>query len=77
MKNCYYCGGEQIEKMTTFLYEENDQVWIIRNVPAYVCKQCGEKEYTQDMTHRILTYLKQPPRPVEILHVPAYEMVAA
>lgn len=74
MNRCYFCGGEMAEQLTVFVYEENEQVWVIRNVPAYVCKQCGEKEYTQETTHRILSFLKQPPRPVEILHVPAYDL---
>jgi YgiT-type zinc finger domain-containing protein len=74
MKRCYFCGGETEEQLTVFVYEENGQVWVIRNVPTYVCKQCGEKEYTQETTHQILSLLKQPPRPAEILHVPAYDL---
>ncbi len=74
MKRCHLCEGELEERLTTFVYEEDGQLWVIRNVPAYVCKQCGEKEYSQETTHRILTFLKQPPRPVEILHVPAYDL---
>ena len=77
MHRCYYCGGEQVEQLTTFVYEDDDQFWVVRNVPALVCIRCGEKEYTQDVTHRVLTLRKQPPRPREILHVPAYELVAA
>ncbi len=76
MSRCHCCGGELVEQLTTFLYEENGQVWIIRNVPAFVCKQCGEKEYSQETTHRILSFLKQPPRPVDIIHVPAYDWAA-
>ncbi len=76
MNRCHSCGGELVEEPTTFLYEENGQVWIIRNVPAFVCKQCGQKEYSQETTHRILSFLKQPPRPVEIMHVPTYDWAA-
>jgi hypothetical protein len=43
-------------------------------VPAFVCTRCGEKEYTQETTRRVLALLKQPPRPREILHVPTYEL---
>lgn len=74
MKRCTFCGGEQIEQLTTFVYEDEGRVWVIRNVPTFVCQQCGEKEYLQETTHRILAFLKQPPRPVEILHVPAYDL---
>jgi len=76
MKHCYFCGGELVEQITSFLYEENGQLWVVRNVPTYVCNQCGEKEYTQEITHQILTLLKQPCRPAEILHVPAYDLTA-
>lgn len=77
MKQCYFCGSEQQEQLTTFVYEDDGQVWVVRNVPTYVCQQCGEKEYSQATTRRILTMLKQPPRPVEILHVPAYDLAVA
>jgi YgiT-type zinc finger domain-containing protein len=76
MNRCHFCGGELVEQLTTFLYEENDQVCIVRNVPAFVCKQCGEKEYAQETTHRILTFLKHPTRPADILHVPTYDLAA-
>ena len=45
MHQCYYCGGEQVEQPTTFVYEDEDQFWVVRNVPALVCTRCGEKEY--------------------------------
>ena len=77
MMTCYYCRGEMIEQQTTFMYEDNGEFWIIRNVPAYVCAQCGEKEYTQGTTRRILALLSHPPRPRDIVHVPAYELAVA
>ena len=76
MSQCYFCGGEQIEELTTFVYEDHGQIWLVRNVPTYICSQCGEREYTQTTTHRILLLLKQPPRPAEIVHVPAYDLTA-
>lgn len=77
MKRCAFCGGQLYEELTTFIYEDGTQVWIVRNVPTFVCQQCGEKEYSQDTTHRVLTLLKQPPRPVEIVQVPAYDLALA
>ena len=74
MRRCSFCGGDLVEELTTFVYEEKGQVWVIRNVPSYVCKQCAEKEYSEETTHQILTLLRQPPRLSEILHVPAYDL---
>ena len=74
MKECVFCGGELVEQTTTFVHEDHGDVWVVRNVPSFVCQQCGEKEYSQETTRRILAFVKQPPRPIEILHVPAYEL---
>ncbi len=77
MNKCYFCGGEQIEKLTTFIHEENEQIRVIRHVPARVCTRCGEKEYTPRITQQILDLLKQAPNPTEVLHVLAYDMTVS
>lgn len=78
MPSCFFCGSKMHKQLTTFVYEEDGQVWLIRNVPAYVCSQCGEKEYSQETTRQILSFVKHPSRPPsEILHVPAYDLKAA
>lgn len=73
MNRCYFCSGDLEEQLTTFVYAEDNIVWVIRQVPTYICKQCGEKEYSRETTHQILSLLQDPPRPTEILHVPAYD----
>jgi YgiT-type zinc finger domain-containing protein len=77
MNRCSLCEGELEEQMTTFVYEEHGQVWVVRNVPAFVCRQCGEKEYSPETTRRILALVKTSAPPVEILHVPAYDLAVA
>lgn len=74
---CFFCGGHMEEKLTTFVYEEGGHVSVVRDVPAWVCKQCGEREYAEQTTHRLLRLLKHPPRPSEITHVPTYEWAGA
>ena len=77
MNRCYFCGGRQTEQLTTFVYEDNGQVWIVRNVPALVCEQCGEREYRQEITNKILMLLKHPPLTTELVTVPAYDLATA
>jgi len=77
MNRCSFCGGELTEQQTTFVYEDDGHMWLIRGVPAFVCAQCGEKEYSEATTRQILALLDAPPRPVEILHVPAYDLAAS
>jgi YgiT-type zinc finger domain-containing protein len=75
MKTCYFCGGELVERRTTFIYEDRDgQVRIVRNVPALICKQCGEKEYSAETTRQIIATLQRNPHPAEMLRVPAYDL---
>ena len=77
MNKCYFCGGEQVEELTTFIHEENEQFQVIRHVPARVCTRCGEKEFTPQTTKQILALLKQAPHPDEVLHVLAYDMTVS
>ncbi len=74
MNACHFCGGELKEELTTFLHEDHGKMWLVRNVPAFVCMQCGEKEFSRTVTRQILSLLKRPPSPAEILQVPAYDM---
>ncbi|HSN75705.1 MAG TPA: YgiT-type zinc finger protein [Anaerolineae bacterium] len=60
LRDCGYCSGDLVEQLTTFVHEDDNQFWIVRNVPAFVCTRCGEKEYTQETTRRVLSLLKQP-----------------
>lgn len=73
MNKCYFCGGEQVDQLTTFVHEENGQLRVIRHVPAKVCSRCGEKEFSPQVTEQILELLEQA-QPSEILHVLAYDM---
>ncbi len=75
MTQCRFCDGSPVEQLTTFVHEDGDQFWIVCNMPAFVCTRCGEKEYSQETTQRVLSLLQRRPR--EILHVPVYELAAA
>jgi len=75
MTSCYYCGGALKEELTTFVYQgEAGQVYLVKNVPALVCQKCGEKEYSQEVTHRVVTLLRQSPLSYEVVHVPVYDL---
>ena len=71
---CHFCGGQQREELTTFVYEDDGRLVVVRNVPALVCQTCGEREYTPDITHRLYTYVRESPRPTATLIVPLYDL---
>lgn len=44
--NCSLCGGFVEERRVTVDYRMRAGLVIIENVPAGVCRQCGEQYYT-------------------------------
>ncbi len=43
--DCSFCGGEVTEQLVTVVRFYKGRVVIIENVPAGVCRQCGERYY--------------------------------
>lgn len=44
--NCSFCGGPVEERLVNVDYRTKTGLVIIENVPAGVCRQCGEQYYT-------------------------------
>jgi YgiT-type zinc finger domain-containing protein len=51
---CYFCGGTTKEKLVTDLYTEERLYVAVENVPADVCKQCGQRYYRPDVVDKLL-----------------------
>ncbi|NUQ26226.1 MAG: type II toxin-antitoxin system MqsA family antitoxin [Saprospiraceae bacterium] len=53
--NCPVCKiGEMKVGETTVLLERGASIIIIKNVPAYICENCGEKYYDSDITRQVM-----------------------
>jgi len=73
MGKCVFCGGPVLLKQVTFKHEHNDEMMLIKNVPAEVCLHCGEQMYTPDTTDQIISISKSPKKPIKIIQVPLYD----
>ncbi len=51
--NCFRCKGEMEHRLTKFILDLGHCVVIVKNVPALVCKQCGEKVFDDDTMERL------------------------
>ncbi len=71
--SCVFCGGKIISKKVTFIYEDGDQFFVIRNVPAEVCTQCGERTYSPEITDEIMNFAKQRFQPKNLINVPVFD----
>ena len=57
--DCSFCGGEVKEEKVELDYRYKGGLYIFQNVPAGVCRQCGEKyltaEVAKEIEHKIQT----------------------
>jgi HTH-type transcriptional regulator/antitoxin MqsA len=64
MTKCLYCKGELEEKHVSRVQEYEGRWYLIENLPALVCRQCGEVYYTPDTHDQVLDLVKTGTRPV-------------
>lgn len=49
LNKCYFCKGKVIQQHVTLDYRWGNNLVVIKDVPAGVCQQCGEKYLTSDV----------------------------
>jgi len=59
MEPCSLCGGEMEVKKAEVIKKVAGKVVVVKDVPAWVCKQCGERYYSIDTVDRINEILKE------------------
>ncbi len=45
MTKCYFCKGSVKDSRVRAIRERKGAIFVIDNVPAQVCQQCGEEYY--------------------------------
>ena len=50
---CSFCKGKLREGTTEFMAHAAGEVIVTKDVPAYVCEQCGEAYYTTGTSRKI------------------------
>lgn len=68
---CFMCKGVLEEKKVNYVVDLQETIIIIKDVPAKVCKQCGEQYFDDDTSEnieKIVNQLKQLSTEVTIVH---------
>lgn len=52
-ERCNYCKGNLEKGKTEFIAHVGDEVIVVRDIPAYVCNQCGEAYFTPEISRKI------------------------
>ncbi|KYF81814.1 type II toxin-antitoxin system MqsA family antitoxin [Sorangium sp. So ce134] len=72
---CVICKSGDVQAgTTTFTVERDGRTYVLRQVPARVCTQCGEAYFEAEVTKQILEQVEQASRSgaeVAVLHYQA------
>jgi len=74
---CSACQGELEARLNTFTSWIDDRLVVIENVPALVCKQCGETYYAPEIVERIQKLVWSGVKPTRTVETPVYDLNAA
>lgn len=73
--DCTFCGSEVEERRIDYDYRRRGHLLVMRNVPAGVCRQCGEKYFRPDVLKRMdqsfHDMFERHQKPDQVLDVPA------
>ena len=56
---CLYCKGELVREMVSYSVNRKGYHLIIDDVPAWVCKQCGEPLFDEETVDAIQEMLRE------------------
>ncbi len=71
---CQHCGGDcEPQRITLTLRRAQFGFAVMRNVPADVCQNCGESQFTIPTTGALITALQSKRTPDEIALIPIYD----
>ena len=78
LPNCHLCGGEYEKRRVRFILEAPGPA-IFENVPAEVCRRCGDRVFGDDALER-MDKIRDPyggQTPETFRRVPVYDFEAA
>lgn len=72
MNKCPFCGGALVEQGIRYPQVYQGRIVILENVPAEVCRQCGEVLLRPETLERVQKLVWEDAPPSHIDQVPVY-----
>ena len=69
---CNFCDGELEERLVQHEYRWEGNLFVFEDVPAHVCRQCGEKYFDAAVVKAMERAVLGQLRPKRVLEVPVY-----
>jgi len=74
-KKCSICGAKLITKTIKYTQELDGKIYVVENVPAQVCFQCGEVYLSPDTVDALQKIINKG-KAKEVISVPVYRFPA-
>ena len=75
---CQHCSGVcETQRITLTLRRSQYGFAVMRNVPADVCQNCGEAQFSLVTTGQLMATLQANRTPDEIALIPIYDLASA
>lgn len=68
--NCFMCKGELKQEKTTFMVDIGHHIIIVKDVPSFVCSQCGDTTYSDEVSRvleKIVESLRHAPTEMSVV----------
>lgn len=73
-QQCMFCHGDLEPTFVTRMQEYEGRWYVIENVPALVCDQCGETYFTPDAHDMVIQLITGNSAPNREILVPVYRV---
>ena len=71
---CPCCGGECTHQSITLPLRRSPQTYVImQNVPAEVCQNCGETQFSMQTSMRMMATISTDRKPDDFTIIPIYD----
>ena len=77
LKNCRLCGGNLEEKTITHPQQYEGKIIILENVPAEVCRNCGDVLIAPSVVKRLQQLVWSKKDPTRTDEVPVYDLAGS
>jgi YgiT-type zinc finger domain-containing protein len=77
METCYFCQGKVVKKTIKHLHSWGEKVFLFEDVPAEVCRQCGEVYFRPDILEVMDHIVNSDMEPKAEMSIPVFSIADA
>jgi YgiT-type zinc finger domain-containing protein len=74
MERCYFCRGPVVQQRIEHLHRWEGRIFLIKDLLADVCEQCGETYLDPEVLERIDQAVSQSAMATEFIQVPVLSL---